>query len=160
MHVYRRHFAGNRRERMFLSSLSFFATFASTRAITHAIRHDLGPFRNIHTHGGTHLHHAVFGIAGLLGIGYLWNAQFGAGAGSATGSRLTSLGFGSASALTLDEFALWLNLEDVYWAPKGRESIDAVVLFGSLLSLAAWGGGFWREASAEAARLRRRKRER
>ena len=48
---------------------------------------------------------------------------------------MTSLVYGSGAALTLDEFALWLNLEDDYWTKQGRESIDAVVLFGSLLSL-------------------------
>ena len=51
----------------------------------------------------------------------------------------------SGAALTLDEFALWLNLEDVYWAKQGRESIDAVVLFGSLLSLSVLGKGFFAE---------------
>jgi hypothetical protein len=44
----------------------------------------------------------------------------------------------------LDEFALWLNLEDVYWAREGRASIDAVILFGALLSIGVWGGGFLR----------------
>lgn len=49
--------------------------------------------------------------------------------------------YGAGAALTLDEFALWLNLEDDYWNGKGRESIDAVVLFGSLLAIGALGGG-------------------
>ncbi|MGI8559233.1 MAG: hypothetical protein ACR2ND_13185 [Solirubrobacteraceae bacterium] len=48
--------------------------------------------------------------------------------------------YGAGFALTLDEFALWLNLEDDYWTDKGRESIDAVVVFGSLLGLSALGG--------------------
>jgi hypothetical protein len=60
-------------------------------------------------------------------------------------SRLTSATFGSGAALTLDEFALWLNLKDVYWARQGRESIDAVVLFGSLLSMGLIGKDFLRE---------------
>lgn len=60
-------------------------------------------------------------------------------------SRATAGVFGSGAALTLDEFALWLNLEDVYWAKQGRESIDAVVLFGSLLSLSVIGKGFLRD---------------
>jgi len=41
--------------------------------------------------------------------------------------------------LTLDEVALWLNLANVYWSPQGRESIDAVILFGSLLAIGTWG---------------------
>jgi hypothetical protein len=47
--------------------------------------------------------------------------------------------YGLGAALTLDEFALWLNLRDVYWAREGRSSIDAVILFGSLLAIGAWG---------------------
>ena len=60
-------------------------------------------------------------------------------------SRLTSTSYGAGAALTLDEFALWLNLQDVYWAKQGRESIDAVVLFGSLLSIGVIGKDFLRE---------------
>jgi hypothetical protein len=50
-----------------------------------------------------------------------------------------SILYGVGAALTLDEFALWLNLKDVYWSPQGRSSIDAVILFGALLSAGAWG---------------------
>ena len=45
--------------------------------------------------------------------------------------------------LTMDEFALWLNLEDVYWQKKGRQSIDAVVVTVSLLVIALLGLRFW-----------------
>ena len=48
------------------------------------------------------------------------------------GSRVSAAGYGMASALTLDEFALWLNLQEVYLDQEGRESIDAVAIFGSL----------------------------
>ena len=58
---------------------------------------------------------------------------------------MSATGYGMASALTLDEFALWLNLADDYWTKQGRESIDAVVLFGSLLSLSLLGKGFFAE---------------
>ena len=60
-------------------------------------------------------------------------------------SRVTAALYGAGSALTLDEFALWLNLQDDYWTTQGRESIDAVVLFGSLLSLSVLGKGFFSE---------------
>jgi len=54
-------------------------------------------------------------------------------------SRLLALGFGIDAALTLDEFALWLNLDAAaYWSSLGRESIDAVV-FGALLAIGTWG---------------------
>jgi hypothetical protein len=43
------------------------------------------------------------------------------------------------AALTLDEFALWLNLKDVYFVREGRSSFDAIILFGSLLAISTWG---------------------
>ena len=145
--IYRLHFADHRRERLFLSSVSFFATFASVRGLTHAIRSGRSPVHNL-SEGGVHIHHLVWGILGLLGVGYAWNAGLATGGpgASAAGSRASALAYGAASALTLDEFALWLNLEDDYWTRRGRESIDAVVLFGSLLSTGAAGGRFLRHA--------------
>jgi hypothetical protein len=52
--------------------------------------------------------------------------------------------YGAAAALTLDEFALWLNLRDVYWAKEGRASLDAVVLFSALLLIGFSGAPLWR----------------
>jgi len=146
--LYRKHFEDRRRERQFLSSSSFFLTFATVRVITHAIRANVGPFRNI-TPGGRHIHHMTFGITGLLVVGYLWMLELGTGSGSRGASRATSLTFGVGAALTLDEVALWLNLQDDYWTEQGRESIDAVILFGSLLSA----GVFAKDFSAELRQL-------
>jgi hypothetical protein len=130
-----RHFRTPAQERRFISSVAFGTTFALTRAVTHAIRDKKGPFRNVDV-GGRHIHHMTFGITGLLGVGYAWLNEVGLTAGKkqTRSSRLTSIGYGAGAALTLDEFALWLNLKDDYWAKQGRESIDAVVLFGALLS--------------------------
>jgi len=152
--LYRWHFGNPRRERLFISSVSFFTTFAGTRAITHAIRRGVGPFRNVGV-GGRHIHHLVFGIAGLLGSGYLWLIQRGEGH---TGqddalARATSALYGAGAAITLDEFALWLDLEDVYWAKQGRESVDAVILFGGALSIGLWGAPFFRDLLREARRF-------
>lgn len=94
--------------------------------------------------GGRHIHHMTFGIAGLLTVGYLWMLEIGINEARRS-SRMTAAVYGSGAALTLDEFALWLNLEDVYWAKQGRESIDAVALFGSLLILSVLGKGFVKE---------------
>jgi hypothetical protein len=150
--IYRETLSGTRRERLFLSSVSFFTTFAATRAITHAIRDGVGPFHNL-TVGGRHFHHLVLGIAGLLGAGYLWLIEVDT-AGTAQGTddglaKFTSILYGGASALTLDEFALWLDLEDVYWTKQGRASVDAVVLFGGVLSIGLWGGPFFRRLFRE-----------
>jgi hypothetical protein len=142
--LYEKHFGSDRRrERRLLSTGSFFATFAAVRAITHAIRAERGPFRNI-TPGGHHIHHMTFGISALLVVGYLWLMEIGVVDGRRA-SQITATAYGAGAALTLDEFALWLNLEDDYWSRQGRESIDAVALFGSLLALSAIGRGFLRE---------------
>ena len=150
--IYRDSFKDKRRERLFLSSVSFFTTFAATRAITHAIRDGVGPFHNLSV-GGRHFHHLVLGIAGLLGTGYLWVVQINT-SGKTEGTddalcKFTSILYGGSSALTLDEFALWLDLEDVYWAKQGRESVDVVMLFGGLLSIGLWGRPFFRDVYRE-----------
>lgn len=128
------------RRRLFIASVSFFMTFGAVRLLTYCIRHDIAPFHNI-TMGGRHIHHLVWGILLLLAVGYGWLMDVGTGQGhsSITMSRLMSILYGAGAALTLDEFALWLNLRDVYWAREGRSSVDAVVLFGSLLAIGAWG---------------------
>jgi hypothetical protein len=150
--VYRRAFHDVRRERLFLSSVSFFTTFAATRAITHAIKDGVGPFHNMSA-GGKHLHHLVFGITGLLGSGYLWliHVEQGrtAGQGDDALAKFNSVLYGGASALTLDEFALWLDLADVYWTRQGRASVDAVMLFGGVLSIGLWGQPFFKELIKE-----------
>jgi hypothetical protein len=142
--LYRQHFGDCRKERQLVSSSSFFVTFLTVRVITHAIRAGRGPFRNVEP-GGRHIHHMTFGITGLLIVGYLWMLEVGTATNRRATSRLTSGAYGAGAALTLDEFALWLNLQDVYWAKQGRESIDAVVLFGALLSMGLVGKEFLRE---------------
>jgi hypothetical protein len=148
--LYRFHFKSERRERLFLASLGFLVTFGVVRGITHLIRLGVGPFHNV-TSGGLHIHHLVWGILLLLVVGYIWLIQEGTGESTFPSwfSRVTAMVYGVGAALTLDEFALWLNLQDVYWAQAGRESIDAVVIFGSLLSVGIWGGPFFRAVARE-----------
>ena len=138
--VYRRHFEDARRERALLSAIAFTTSFAATRGVTHAIKNDIGPFHNL-SEGGTHIHHSTFGILGLLGLGYAWTYRWGIGPepGGRWPSRITTAFYGIASALTLDEFALWIDLEDDYWNTKGRKSIDAVAIFAGLLTIGAAG---------------------
>ena len=154
---YQHHFSSIRRERLFIASISFFVTFAIVRGITYSIHLGIGPFHDV-TSGGKHIHHLVWGIACLLLVGYLWLLRVGSGddATSRTMSRMTAILYGLGAALTLDEFALWLNLEDVYWEHEGRLSVDAVILFGALLSIGVWGGRFFQALINEATRLLRR----
>src|SRR6202047_1840691 len=128
------------RRRLFVASVSFFFTCAGVRGVVYAIQRGIPPFHFIEI-GGRHIHHLVFGIIILLLVGYGWLAEIGTGADDSSIflSRLMSILFGVGAALTLDEFALWLNLRDVYWSREGRASIDAVILFGALLAASAWG---------------------
>jgi hypothetical protein len=126
--------------RMLLASISFFITFLAVRLLVASIQHHFGPFQYV-TMGGRHIHHLVWGILILLGVGYGYLNEIGAGSAPSSifWSRLMSILYGVGAALTLDEFALWLNLANVYWSREGRESIDAVMLFGSLLAIGTWG---------------------
>jgi hypothetical protein len=129
------------RRRLFVASVSFFLTFAGVRAVVYAIEHRIPPFHFIIQPSGRHIHHLVFGILLLLLVGYGWLADIGTGVddSSILLSRLMAILYGVGAALTLDEFALWLNLRDVYWSAEGRSSIDAIILFGALLAASAWG---------------------
>ncbi|MGB8261812.1 MAG: hypothetical protein WCE75_15730 [Terracidiphilus sp.] len=138
------------RRRMFLASLSFLVTFIGVRLIVRFILHNEGPFGWVVVHG-RHIHHLVWGILILLLVGYGWLLDLGRSHSplSIFFSRLMSISYGAGAALTLDEFALWLNLEpDAYWNDTGRLSIDAVVLFGGLLAVGAWGAPFFRALHA------------
>ena len=137
--IYRFHFKDQRRERLFLASLAFLLTFVAVRGITISIRAGIGPLHNVSA-GGTHIHHLVWGILLLIIVGYVWLLEV--GVGSTWVASLTAVLFGVGAALTLDEFALWLNLQDVYWEREGRISIDVVLIFGGLLSVGIWGGPF------------------
>ena len=125
---------------LFVASVSFFVTFLGVRLLVAAITHHIGPFGWV-TFDGRHIHHLVWGILILLAVGYAWLADAGSGSTptSIFISRLLAILYGVGAALTLDEFALWLNLSNVYWSPQGRESIDAVILFGAVLAAGAWG---------------------
>jgi hypothetical protein len=136
-----------RRERLFLATLAFLLTFGFIRALTYSIRYNLGPFRNVSV-GGTHVHHLVWGILLLLVVGYVALTEFGTVSNLVT--RLGALAFGIGAALTLDEFALWLNLQDVYWEKQGRLSVDAVLIFGGILLVGVFGKGFIRALLREA----------
>lgn len=137
------------RRRMFIASVSFLITFVGVRVLVRLITRHEGPFQWVMVRGH-HIHHLVWGILILLLVGYGWLLDLGRSHSpmSIFLSRLMSVSYGVGAALTLDEFALWLNLEpDAYWTREGRISIDAVILFGSVLAVGAWGAPFFRGLS-------------
>jgi hypothetical protein len=134
------------RQRMFLASVSFLITFAGVRILVHRIVNHEGRLQYV-TMNGLHIHHLVWGILILLLVGYGWLLDLGWSQSpmSIFFGRLMAVSYGVGAALTLDEFALWLSLEpDAYWTRQGRLSIDAVIIFGGILAVGAWGAPFFR----------------
>jgi hypothetical protein len=130
---------------LFLASVGFFTAVLVVRGVTVAIHYNFGPFHDV-SMGGRHIHHLVWGIILLLLSGYGWLLQVGTGTQDSLQwvGRLMSMIYGVAAALTLDEFALWLNLRDVYWQREGRESFEAMALFGGVLAIGVFGRSFFR----------------
>ena len=128
------------KEAHFLILLSFIVTFGFIRTSAHMIRAEVSWWPgNVETKGGTHIHHLVWGILTLMVAGYLGLAF----EPSSPWEEIIAILFGIGMGLTLDEFALWLNLKDVYWTEKGRQSIDAVIVTTCLLALTLTGLQFW-----------------
>ncbi len=106
--------------------LSFLLSFGFIRTSARLMRSPRVPWwpGSVATSDGLHIHHLVWGIVLLLVSGFAAFATRLDGGWEA----ITAIGFGIGAGLTLDEFALWLRLRDVYWATEGRASLDAVVL--------------------------------
>jgi hypothetical protein len=113
--------------------VAFGATFGLTRFITHSIRAERFPWLANVEAGDTHIHHLVWGIILLLVAGVLAVVL-------QPPLEVTAIVFGVGGALTLDEFALWLHLDDVYWSEKGRQSVDAVIVFAIVTGFMLIGG--------------------
>ena len=143
--IYNARLAESREERLFLAAVGFFTAVLTVRGLTIAIHNNIGPFHDV-AMGGRHIHHLVWGILLLLTSGYGWLVEVGTGSEGSLQwvGRLMSMTYGVAAALTLDEFALWLNLKDVYWQREGRESFEAMALFGGLLAIGLFGRRFFR----------------
>ncbi len=144
--AYQHEIVADKREPRFLAAIAFLLTWLVARVVTHALLAKSGG-GGLEI-GSLHIHHAVFGLVLLLISGEL----------DVLGlvPRLRAVIFGIGAALVLDEFALILNLADVYWQPQGRESIDAVVIFATVASILVLGKGFWFAVRDEVARAIRR----
>jgi hypothetical protein len=127
------------RQPEFLFFVAFLFSWGFIRTSAHLIRAQVRWWPGNVSVGGTHIHHLVWGILLLLITGYV-------GVAVAPGSpwhEILAVLFGIGTGLTLDEFALWLNLQDVYWSEKGRRSIDAVIVAATLSGLVLVGYAAW-----------------
>lgn len=115
---------------LLLALTAFVLTFLITRCVTRLIRAGKGPFGNIST-GGVHIHHVVPGVVLSVvgGFGAVASGRHGFGA------AVCAVVFGIGAGLVLDEFALILHLDDVYWSEEGRKSVEVVVLTAALVGL-------------------------
>lgn len=126
-----------------LASFVFFivllGTFGFIRTSTWMIRNQVSWWPGNVQVGGTHVHHLVWGICAMMIFGYLGVVYEPDSPWREIVTGLFAIGMG----LTLDEFALWVELKDVYWEKEGRKSIDAMIIAGCLagalvVGLSAW----------------------
>jgi uncharacterized membrane protein YqaE (UPF0057 family) len=131
------------REPELLFLVSFLASFGFIRTSAHMIRAQVSWWPGNVQVGGTHIHHLVWGILLLLIFGYIGGVV----QPDEPWSNVAVIGFGIGTGLAMDEFALWLNLRDVYWEREGRRSIDAVIVVAILAGIAATGFREWIDAA-------------
>jgi hypothetical protein len=122
---------------LYLVLIGFVLSFAFIRMSTRLMRSPKVPWwpGSIVSDSGVHLHHLVFGIVTMMVAGAAGFASF----GNSPWTEICAFAFGIGAGLTIDEFALWVYLDDVYWAKEGRSSIDATVIAAALMMLALLG---------------------
>ena len=132
---------GSTRENaMFNLLTSFVGTFVTARVVTHGLRDRarVGPFRSVRV-GRRHIHHFVPGIviAFASGTGAIVTRDEGL-------EPILAVPFGIGMGLTLDESALLLELDDVYWSREGILSVQITLAVTALLASIALGLRFLR----------------
>jgi hypothetical protein len=118
---------------LFLVLVGFILSFAFIRMSTRLMRSPKVPWwpGSVVSDSGVHLHHLVFGIVTMMAAGALGFLAF----GNSPWTEICAFAFGIGAGLTIDEFALWVYLDDVYWAEEGRSSIDATVIAAAGMGL-------------------------
>lgn len=117
----------------FLVLLAFLLSFLAIRTsarLTRSVSWWPGGVKS----GGVHIHHLVWGICLMLLSGFLAFAV-----PVEPWWHIFAITFGIGAGFTLDEFALWVRLQDVYWAEEGRASFDAVVVSAAFAALVVFG---------------------
>jgi hypothetical protein len=127
----------NEKQAIFLVLVGFILSFAFIRMSTRLMRSPKVPWwpGSVVSDSGVHLHHLVFGIVTMMISGALGLAAL----GDSPLTEICAFAFGVGAGLTIDEFALWVYLDDVYWAEEGRSSIDAMVIAAAGMMLVLLG---------------------
>ncbi len=131
------HILAHNRQGVFLVLVGFVLSFAFIRMSTRLMRSPKVPWwpGSVVSESGVHLHHLVFGIVTMMIAGTLGFAAH----GESPWAEICAFLFGVGAGLTIDEFALWVYLDDVYWAEEGRSSIDATVIAAAMMGLVVVG---------------------
>ena len=118
---------------LFLVLAGFILSFAFIRMSTRLMRSPRVPWwpGSVVSESGVHLHHLVFGIVTMMISGAVGFTVLGDG----PWAEICAFAFGVGAGLTIDEFALWIYLDDVYWSEQGRVSIDATVIAAAAMGL-------------------------
>jgi hypothetical protein len=126
------------RQYLFLLFVGFIGSFGFIRLSARLMRSPRVPWwpGSVVSEGGVHLHHLVWGIGAMMGSGVISFALYTTG----FWYDVCAVVFGIGMGLTIDEFALWIHLDDVYWSREGRSSIDASVIAVAFMGLILVGG--------------------
>jgi hypothetical protein len=143
--VYERAIVDTGRQPEFLFFVAFLISFGFIRTSAHLIRAQVSWWPGNVNVGGTHIHHLVWGILLLLIVGYVGVTV----APPSPWHEIIAVLFGIGTGLTLDEFALWLDLKDVYWSAQGRRSIDAVIVAATITGMTLIGYTAWIDVATE-----------
>jgi hypothetical protein len=143
--LYDRAIVDTGRQPEFLFFVAFLITFGFIRTSAHLIRAQVRWWPGNVNVGGTHIHHLVWGIGLLMITGYVGVTI----APPSPWHEIIAILFGIGTGLALDEFALWLDLKDVYWSEQGRKSIDAVIVAATITGMVLVGYAAWVDVATE-----------
>jgi hypothetical protein len=125
----------------FLFFVALLGTFGFIRTSTWMIKNQVSWWPGNVSVGGTHVHHLVWGIVAMMVLGYIGVVQ----QPESPWREIVTVLFAFGMGLALDEFALWVDLKDVYWEKEGRKSIDAMIIAGCLAGMVLVGFSSWVE---------------
>jgi hypothetical protein len=133
----------------FIFFVALLGTFGFIRTSTHMIKAQVRWWPGNVSVGGTHVHHLVWGIIAMMVFGYIGVVH----QPDSPWREICAAFFGIGAGLTLDEFALWLELKDVYWERDGRKSVDAMIVAGCLAALGLIGLSAWSRLADDVANV-------